>query len=307
MSSKTFAFVYVIPLGSSALDRHRCADLLDSIRCCEPTAAHTYLVNDGNDDRALRRLLEVSGLGGSVVATPGAGRGLHWSDRLTVGLSHTYRRVLRDFPDHSVCRLDTDALIVRPFGEAAARIFAADPQVGLIGSSGLFGGGRHLGRWWARQARQLTRRLVRWHRPPYFRQNLVGVNGLMRRHALRAAALGHSLGTAVCGGGYLFRAEAIRAVFSLPGTDRLAERSQIAVAEEVLHSILTCAAGYRLEIQDKPGDPFGIAWRGLPGGSLREVWERGNAIIHSVKTHGGFNEGSTRDFFRHRRAELSPA
>ncbi len=307
MTSKPFAFVYVIPLGRSALDRHRCADLLDSIRCCQPTAAHTYLVNDGNDERALLQLLKTAGLPGSVVGVTQASRGLPWSERLTLGLSHTYRRVLREFPDHSVCRLDTDALLVRPFGEAAARVFAADPRAGLIGSNGLFGGARRLGRWWARQVSRYTPRLVRWNRPPYFRQNVVGVNGLLRRHALRAKALGYSLGAAVCGGGYLFRAEAVRAVFSLPGTLRLTASRRIGVSEEVLFSILTCGAGFRLAIQDSPGDAFGIAWRGLPGRSLREVWERGNAIIHSLKSHGLFNEETTREFFRHRRARaVSP-
>ncbi len=301
MSSRPLAFAYVIPVGPSALDRHRCADLLDSIRCCEPTAAHTYLVHDGNDDHALRRLVEATGLPGSVAAVPRTARGLHWSGRLALGLTHIYRRVLRDFPGHSICRLDTDSLVVRPFAQAAARTFAADPRAGLIGSNGLSSGARPLGRWWMRQVRPFARRLIRSHRPPYFRQNLVGANAVMRRHLLRAASLGYAPGAAVCGGGYLFRAEAIQAVFRLPGVDLLTGAGRIAVAEEVFFSILTHAAGFRLEIQDQPGDAFGIAWRGLPGRSLPEVWARGNAIIHSVKTHGLFNEDSSRAFFRRQR------
>jgi len=301
MSSRPLAFVYVVPVGPSALDRYRCADLLDSIRCCEPAAAHTYLVHDGHDEHALRRLVEVAGLAGSVVAVPRAARGLPWSGRVALGLAHVYRRVLRDFPGHSICRLDTDSLVVRPFAHAAARTFAADPRAGLIGSNGLFGGARHLGRWWTRQIRQFARRLIRSRRPPYFRQNLVGANAVMRRHLLRAAALGYAPGAAVCGGGYLFRAEAIEAVFRLPGVDALTRAGRISVAEEVFFSILIYAAGFRLEIQDQPGDAFGIAWRGLPGRSLPEVWERGNAIIHSVKTHGLFNEDASRAFFLRRR------
>ncbi len=301
VSPRALDFVYVVPVGPSAHDVHRCADLLESIRCNEPRAAQVYLAHDGNNEPALARVLAAAGFNGTVVMNPRPAWGVPWLGRLTFGLVCAYRRVLQDFPDHAVCRIDTDALVLRPFAEDAAQLLAGDGRIGMIGSSGLTESGVVAGNGWPRRAYQLSKPVARWDLPPYFRQNLFGANARLRQHVVRATARGYRLGASVCGGAYLIRAETLAAMFALPGLDREAGGCTNDVTEDVFFSILACEAGYRLEIQRLPGDVFGVAWRGLPGRSLPAVWERGNAVIHSVKTHGAFSEDTTREFFREKR------
>jgi hypothetical protein len=56
------------------------------------------------------------------------------------------------------------------------------------------------------------------------------------------------------------------------------------------------------------GDPFGVAWRGLPG-DPDDLIKRGFSIVHSLKNCGYGTEPELRDRFRELRAQprLQPA
>jgi hypothetical protein len=76
------------------------------------------------------------------------------------------------------------------------------------------------------------------------------------------------------------------------------------LGEDVVLGLLCHAAGLRMAGLVDEGDPFALAWRGLPG---PPPWllERRHAIVHSVKDDPDLGEAQLRAWFRRRRPEVA--
>ena len=54
------------------------------------------------------------------------------------------------------------------------------------------------------------------------------------------------------------------------------------LSEDVVVGVLCAAAGLEMRSMTAPGEPFAVAWRGLPG-TPQSILDSGHSIVHSVK------------------------
>lgn len=190
---------------------------------------------------------------------------------------------LLDCRDHGVdlaLKLDTDAAIIAPFAEQLHRVLQ-DPQLGVVGSYDRTssGGVRDWSAWDERLARSADAwqaapmsdgsRRVRWYKRRSERRTVARLRAQAARHAPPGA---HCLGGAYAvSRAFLERAE-------LDWRPWVGTR----VSEDVVVGILCAAAGLRMCSLVEPGEPFALAWKGLPGAPA-EIAAAGHSIVHSVK------------------------
>jgi hypothetical protein len=213
---------------------------------------------------------------------------------LWVKVSAGYRWVLDRYDPGLVLRLDTDALMIGPGLEAIAeRVFASDPEIGLLGSYriGPDNGLRDFS-WAARQLRREAgpRGLVH----PRVRRHL-------RRYRRLAVRNGYVHGEHVLGGALIHSAAAIHAIADggWLGESRSLARSRM--CDDHLLSLLTVAAGFRIADFGGPADPMALAWHGLPAHPA-DLLARGKLVTHSVRAFGDLTEQQIRAAFAAARA-----
>jgi hypothetical protein len=312
MSNKPYAtgIVALVVTGPGSLELERLDDMLDSIRTFAPEIAATLVLNDGNDPAAITVALNRHGLRGSPFANPRAGKGHFGMGRMIYGLLAAYAHIRENYPRHHVLRLDSDALIIRPFFEQLTQLMASSCEAGIIGSPDLRSPAKGerltpaVTNWHTRTYR-LGKLVSRWDKWPYLRINLLGANAAMRKVVQMALENGYSYGHHAQGGAYLLTAEANRRFGELPALADTRMTTQDCLSEDVFFAIAVHAVKLKILPQKQPGDVFASVWNGLMGETLEEVEARSNAIIHSLKDYGPFNEVTTRQYFRERR--LAPA
>jgi len=176
-------------------------------------------------------------------------------------------------------KMDTDAAVIAPFSQKLRRAFA-DARVGLVGSYQrvITGATRDFTLWeqplaradraWGITYRDNGRRVL-WHKSRAERREL-------RR--LRAAAADHAPAGANClGGAYAVSSAFLRRA-------ELAWRPWVGtqLSEDVVVGLLCAASGLELRGLVETGEPFALAWRGLPA-PPEEIRARRHSIVHSVK------------------------
>ena len=188
-------------------------------------------------------------------------------------------RACRDRGVDMAVKLDTDAAIIAPFSESLRQAVAAE-HVGMVGSydRASTGAVRDWAMWERPLARadrrwSITRRAdggrVLWHKSRAQQRQV--------RH-LRTAAAGRAPVGAHCLGGayavspaFLSRAELEWQPWV--GTD---------LSEDVVVGTLCAASGLEMRSLVAPGEPFALAWQGLPA-SPQAIRARAHSIVHSVK------------------------
>ena len=113
------------------------------------------------------------------------------------------------------------------------------------------------------------------------------IDQLVRR--IRAEAYRVALPGAHClGGAYAVSAAFLTAV-------PLAWRPWVgtALGEDVVVGLLASSAGLRMRSLTAPGEPFALAWRGLPAPPA-ELVAAGHSIVHSIKRPGEDDERALR-------------
>jgi hypothetical protein len=75
----------------------------------------------------------------------------------------------------------------------------------------------------------------------------------------------------------------------------------IDLAEDVLAGVIVRAVGLKLANHVKPGEVFGVRWRGLPAPPATLV-RQDYAVIHAVKNDPEYDEATVRAFFKARRS-----
>ena len=212
---------------------------------------------------------------------------------LFVKVASGYKWVLENYEPQIILRLDTDALLIGYGIESfAERIFAEDPQAGMLGSYKIGPDGRWRDFSWA--ARKLRAE--------------AGIRGLIypRRHAhlRRYLALarehGYIDGENALGGAYIHSYNAANRMY-LNGSFNQPWLAASELGEDHIMALLTRAAGYKICDFGGPDDPMALRWQGLPAAPA-DLLAKGKLVIHSVRHWGDLAEDEIRRIFEQARA-----
>lgn len=265
----------------------------DAADCLASVLAHTgpgrrvVVVDDG---ALVAEQLRAAGLDDEEVeiipAPSGApgNRGGLWV-KLAAGL----RRIARDPEVDLVLRMDTDALVIGPGIEDAARAaFAADPDAGMLGAARVGPDGRE-------RDPGPAARLLHHEAGP------AGLRDPRRRRTLRriwkeARAHGYVDGEHALGGANLMRGSLVRTLAARGWLD-LPELAGSGLSEDHLFGLMTVATGARIGEFGGPGRPLAVQWRGLPD-HPDALLARGALVCHSVRAWDGLDEPAIRGIFR---------
>jgi hypothetical protein len=177
---------------------------------------------------------------------------------LTRSLQRAYRHALDHYDFDATLKLDTDALITGPgLDEDILMAVRCNPQTGMFGA-----------------------RSWRDNQQEAWRGHLEGNPEMWGPLMAEAKRHGYQPGESVLGGAYVLSHACLTAIAA---RDLLTlTPSGPRIAEDVTFSLFTCAVGYRLHELAGPGQPFALAWRGLPL-PPSEIVAQGKKVIHSVK------------------------
>lgn len=270
-------------------------DVLDTIASAvhytQPSRIIVVIDDTSAQDDAINR---IPALWADTVVIPAPPRAPGTQGGLWVKLAAGYRWVLERYEPRMILRLDADALFIgRGLESRAARIFASDPAVGLLGSYriGPDGGARDRS-WAARQLRVETS--LRGLTHPRCRSTLRHLLDLGRNYGYRD-------GESALGGAYIHSYKAAEYInrngwFSLPwlASSRL--------GEDHIMALLTAAAGFRIKDFGGPADPLALRWQGLPAHPA-DLLTAGKLVTHSVRSWQDLSERQIRGIFAQARTE----
>lgn len=269
-------------------------DVLDTLASVVHYTAASRVVVVVDDGSALTTSDNDRNLPGDIVVLPAPEGAEGAFGGLWVKLASGYRWVLEKYEPQMILRLDADALLIGHGIElCAARAFAGNPQVGLLGSykTGPDGGRRDFS--WA--ARRLHAEAgIRGLRYPERRTHLRRYLSLARKH-------GYDDGESALGGAYIHSYDAANRIYTNGWFDQpwLATSK---LGEDHLMALLTLAAGYRIHDFGGPADPLALRWRGLPAHPA-DLLADGKLVIHSVRFWENLEEEEIRRFFERARAQ----
>jgi hypothetical protein len=215
---------------------------------------------------------------------------------LWVKQAAAYQWLLERYEPDLVMRLDSDALILGAgIEELAAREFAKDEKVGLLGSYRIRADGEP--RDWSWPARRLRIEAgPRGLRDPARRGRLRELIALARQH-------GYVDGEHALGACYIHTFAAVAEIYA-KGWFRETYFATSRLGDDHLMGLLTVAAGYRLADFGRPEDPIALTWKGLPS-HPDELLARKKLVTHSVKTWESLNEAEIRGIFKAARQEVT--
>lgn len=290
-------FAVFVPLGPDPLELERLRDTLASLLAFEDgNEIHLVIADDaGSSGRALP-IEEATWSGVTILslAVP-PGRACNRAyDAMVVGTIEALR-ALGPYRPEFVLKLDTDALVIGRFSDRLREVFA-DPGLGMVGSY------RHTctgaPREWAHWAKALRRTARPLAFGPKFRplRRPPGAWRDLRSILEQSVSNGYELGAHCLGGAYAVGPGLLAA------TELLRWRPWVAtgLSEDVMVGALTKAAGLEICGLVEPGEPFGLAWQGLPLPPEKLLAGR-YSVIHSLKDQRHGSESQLRAFFRERR------
>jgi hypothetical protein len=304
-ASESPGFAVLVPVGPAAAEIDRVRDLADSLGAYESGPGWFVMVDDVLTPRGLehavtlppgitpvavhhRRLRQRTWRNGAGLCSPMM-TGLQWVQANT---DAAY-----------LLKLDTDSLVIGPFDRRVRAVFAADSSVGMAGAHTHTPEG--FKRTWHHHGTTVRRMLkppFEWRHPIRW---LTGrdpeptpepVKGMIRA-ALRN---GYDPGEHCLGGGYVLAREALDRAAAAGYFEDLPMWLEVDLAEDVMVGMIVRATGLKLANQVKPGELFGVRWRGLPAAPAT-LAEQGYAVIHALKNDPNFDEATIRAFFKHRR------
>jgi hypothetical protein len=179
-------------------------------------------------------------------------------NHLVRSLRRGYRHALGRYDFEAILKVDTDALITGSgVDEDILRFVRDHPNAGMIGS-----------RSWRDRTDHVWRKVLE-------------DNQAMWGSYLRLAqAHGYVTGESVLGGAYVL-SRACVATLGAKGYLNLQLTGDY-LSEDVMFSLLAQAAGFELKEFADRGQPFALAWRGLPM-PPNQILAEGKKVVHSLK------------------------
>lgn len=266
-------FAVIIPVGPDARDLRRMGALVCELERHENPETMSLIVVD---DAPAGRSFDIAWPHRTVIRTP------LWSrrrppDPFSAHVAGTVEALRHARGMEFAVKLDTDAAVIAPFADAVRGAFA-DPELGVVGSYDVMSTGAT--RDWTLWSQPLARAaapLAISRRPrlkvSYRRPSQRRAIRQMRDAAFRVAPPGaHCLG-----GAYAVSRRFLDAA-------RLDWRPWVGtqLGEDVVVGLLCSHAGLRMTSLTGRGQPFAVAWRGLPASPAELVAAR-HSIVHSVK------------------------
>jgi hypothetical protein len=251
--------VFLVPCGPGQLD-----DLTDVVRSVERfggPGARVLVLDDATPDVS-RAVVQARHPDVDVVRPRWPTGG---PPRQSSAMALALRTILETYDADVICKLDVDALLTGPgLAEAAAEAFAADPQLGVLGTVGVRADG--VPEDYTYDAWLLDHE-CRW--------------SATVRDRVRRARAGTYVGEKVHGGVYVMSRGALEAMDATGDLDAVPPWwSQI--PEDLWITLGVCAVGQRLASWGAPGDPIACASKFLPV-PLDEIPSRGVLAVHSVR------------------------
>lgn len=298
-----------IPVGPSAEEVDRTADLLASVEVYLDQVTRVIIVDDGEPGRNLQGLLADQSSIEIVCLQHPCGK---IPDRKTGGLcaadlvafEYAQRETASDF----VLKLDTDSLLVGRFASSVFNAVQSCHDIGIVGVIGdSFGSNRtyHM----IEYLRALMRKILTW---PQSLSEMTAVDqarirrfGVLNESLFRkwqrvrtvienaAVRAGESIGEYCQGGAYLVTRPLLDAIAAAHYFDDVMAWSEFHVGEDVMMALLCQATGLRLIDMSGVGKPFCVQPGCLPlePYQLRELR---TSVVHSIK---GSREREVRQVF----------
>jgi len=277
--------VVLIPVGPRTAIRHLNDTLLSALRYIR-SELRIVLLDDTSAGLSLSDLPKSDAI--EIVRIEGSDSYSVFG-RLYMHSSKAIEHVLDSWDFDLMLRLDDDALLIGSGSEEEAMdVFRSNPDVGCLGSYRFTCMGA------ARDFRPVARRL-------HFETSVFGRmldpvrwRGLMEIYDL-AASQGYEPGEHCLGAASFFRREVLVAMRD-KGLLSRHELLTSGLCDDQLLGMLVKAAGYQNMDFAGPGQPLGLAWKGLPA-SPQILHAIGKKIVHSVKSWQGSDQDQTRREF----------
>jgi hypothetical protein len=290
-------FAVLTPVGPSPIEMERLSNLLESLFSHEPSTSWVVLIDDSCIGRRLDKVFRFpSSCQPIILPNPRRGRGNGWSGGMCVGVLSGLHWIRKNTDINFILKLDTDALVIAPFGEKIGNFFRKFPDVGIVGSYQTYPTG-------------LVRRNTEWTpsiktflspvklRGKYLQVTMWGRPRRRREALQRALANGYKLAEHCQGGSYAVNSELLNKMEALGYFDDPLVWLRSGVGEDVIMGIFARATGMQMSDFNRDNEPFGVQFSGLAY-SPHEFLTKGYSIIHSIKDDKNFSENEIVNFFR---------
>lgn len=266
-------FGVVIPVGPGERDLRRLSALVHEMGRHEPRDDLRLIVVD---DAPEARQIQVDWPSVTVLRTELREHGR--PDILSAHVAGTLAGLEACRGLEFAVKLDTDAAVIGGFSPALRAAFS-DPTLGVVGSYDRMSTGAT--RDWTMWKRRIDAADGRWTLQRVDRRPRVAHrSGPDRRFVaeIRDRAYAFAPPGAHCLGG----AYAVSSAFLAAGEFRWRPWVAGGLGEDVVVGLLSSAAGLRMRSLTARGEPFALAWQGLPA-TPTELVAAGHSIVHSVK------------------------
>ena len=306
-TAETEPWAILLAVGPGDVELERLRDLAESIAVYAGDVDRIQIVDDAQRPG---RLIEAfsPALRGRVrcVANRPVRGAVGWRDGLNVAIWIGLRELANAGRWSFVLKLDTDSLLIAPPRAPILQRFNCVDRPSLIGYYQGEQTVKHDGwRIFEPYIRVMESLVCEYRDPITGRRRIywgLGPRGLRRRRLLAAArANGYTFSEHCQGGGYALHGCALELLNEKRVFNDCRLWANVAFTEDVALALTVRSAGMALGNADGRGQAFGVRYRGLAA-SPRELLERGNAVIHSVKSDGANQEGEVRAFFKARRS-----
>ena len=204
-------------------------------------------------------------------------------------LSVAIKYIISNYDFDMLLRMDDDALFIGHGSERSAwHFFQSNPEIGSLGSFRYSCTGKR------RDFKQAARRLA-------FEASVVGsflhpaLARTLRKIRRVAVQNGYEAGEHCLGAACFYSKAAITALAD-QGLLAREELRATKLCDDQLFGMLLVAAGFHAADFAGPGQPLGLAWKGLPA-SPKKLIELDKKIVHSVKSYKHANQDQIRQEF----------